>query len=169
MAKIKDETENLEILRGGTIRLASDGNQASLLEAFPNKFPDRPYIINIIFPEFTSLCPVTGQPDFGTIIIDYIPNALCVESKSLKLYMFSFRNLGSFMETITNSILDDLNHLLEPCWMRVQGLFVPRGGTRINVFAETSPGQIPEKFKIAAPQAIANWRAERHYSFHTQQ
>jgi 7-cyano-7-deazaguanine reductase len=88
------------------------------------------------FPEFTSLCPVTGQPDFATIILEYIPDDLCVESKSFKLYMFTFRNHQSFMETITNKILDDAVVAFNPRWCRITGLFTPRGGTHIHVFAE---------------------------------
>lgn len=131
-----DQTANLRQLGSGSMYRPESGPCASLLESFPNRFPGRPYIVSLSFPEFTSLCPVTGQPDFGTIVVEYIPDALCVESKSFKLYMFAFRNHQSFMETITNTVLDDLVTCLDPLWCRVRGLFAPRGATRIHVFAE---------------------------------
>lgn len=133
---MKDDTSGLRLLGHGSMPAVAGGPDKSLLEAFPNRFPDRMYMVSIVFPEYTSLCPVTGQPDFGTIAVDYVPDELCVESKSFKLYMFAFRNHRSFMETITNTILDDLTAVLAPCWCRVRGLFAPRGGTRIHVFAE---------------------------------
>ena len=130
-----DETSRLTLL--GTGRMEQpDGPHAGLLESFPNRHPERPYVIHLAFPEFTSLCPVTGQPDFGTVVVEYIPDALCVESKSFKLYLFAFRNHQSFMETMTNTILNDLVTALDPLWCRVKGLFAPRGATRIHVFAE---------------------------------
>ena len=166
MKNRNDNTESLKILRGGTMSLNGDEEPRKLLEAFPNQFPERLYIINMIFPEFTSLCPVTGQPDFGTIILEYIPDKLCVESKSFKLYLFSYRNRGSFMETITNSILNDVCELLQPCWARVQGLFAPRGGTRINVFAEEFSNEMPEEKKSQLIPVLAAWRAEQHFQDH---
>ena len=111
------------------------------------------------FPEYTSLCPVTGQPDFGTIVVEFIPDQKCVESKSFKLYMFAFRNHQSFMETITNTVLEDLWTVLEPCWCRVKGLFVPRGGTRIHVFAEQFK-DMPEEKDAAVRAAVQAWRTE---------
>lgn len=132
---------------------------AGLLEAFPNQFVDRFYLISIVFPEFTSLCPVTGQPDFATICLEYIPGQLCVESKSFKLYMFSYRSHASFMETITNTILDDICKLLDPCWCRVRGLFKPRGATRIHVFAERFGSLAPDQLRQVA-KVVDSWRAE---------
>jgi len=105
-----------------------DKYNPSLLECFQNPQMDVAYEISIEAPEFTSLCPITGQPDFATIKIDYSPDQLCVESKSLKLYLFSFRQEGSFHETITNNIARDLFNLLKPHWIEVQGCFTPRGG-----------------------------------------
>ena len=110
--------------------------EASILEAFPNRYPDRDYAIVFEYPEFTSLCPITGQPDFGTIRIRYVPDERCVESKSFKLYMGAFRNYGSFMESLTNMIMDDLVAVLAPRRMTVEGIFNVRGGTRISVRAE---------------------------------
>lgn len=98
------------------------------LETFDNKFPQRDYNIEIVCPEFTSVCPKTGQPDFGTITISYIPNRLCVELKSLKLYMQSYRNEGIFYENVTNTILDDLEAVLSPRWMKIVAQFSARGG-----------------------------------------
>lgn len=100
----------------------------SKLETFDNKFPQRDYNIEIVCPEFTSVCPKTGQPDFGTITINYIPNRLCVELKSLKLYMQAFRNEGIFYENVTNTILEDLEAVLSPRWMKIVAAFSARGG-----------------------------------------
>jgi 7-cyano-7-deazaguanine reductase len=101
----------------------------SILEAFPNPRPGRDYQVQFVFPEFTSVCPVTGQPDFATITIRYVPDRLCVEMKSLKLYFFSYRNKGIFYEAVTNTILDDLVAVLKPRRMTVIGDFAVRGGT----------------------------------------
>ncbi|WP_018125665.1 preQ(1) synthase [Desulfovibrio oxyclinae] len=135
--KSKDQTVHLKTLgQGGETGYRLEGPSADILEAFPNNHPDRPYMVSIEFPEYTSLCPVTGQPDFATIIVEYVPDQRIVESKSFKLYMFAFRNHQSFMETITNTMLDDFFSVLQPHWCRVKGLFAPRGGTRLHVFAE---------------------------------
>jgi 7-cyano-7-deazaguanine reductase len=102
----------------------------SILDTFPNPRPGRDYEIRFVFPEFTSVCPVTGQPDFATITVAYIPDRLCVEMKSLKLYYFSFRNKGIFYEAVVNAILDDLVEVLKPREMTVTGDFAVRGGTK---------------------------------------
>jgi 7-cyano-7-deazaguanine reductase len=104
-----------------------------VLEVFDNQFPDREYEIEIICPEFTSVCPKTGQPDFGTLTFTYTPDKKCVELKSLKLYLQQFRNEGIFYEMVTNRILDDLVNVLKPRRMRVVAAFTPRGGIRTNV------------------------------------
>ena len=109
---------------------------ASILEAFPNPRPERDYQIEFVFPEFTSLCPVTGQPDFATITVRYVPDQLCVEMKSLKLYFFAYRNKGIFYEAVVNTILDDLVAALRPRRMTVVGQFAVRGGTAGTVTAE---------------------------------
>ena len=101
----------------------------SILDAFPNPFPDRDYQIEFVFPEFTSVCPVTGQPDFATITVQYVPDQRCVEMKSLKLYYYAFRNKGMFYESVTNTIRDDLVALLKPRRLKVTGAFNARGGT----------------------------------------
>jgi 7-cyano-7-deazaguanine reductase len=106
------------------------------LETFPNPRPENDYSIHIRIPEFTCLCPKTGQPDFATIHIEYVADQLCVELKSLKLYMWSFRDTGAFHEAVTNEILDDLRALLAPRFMRVTSEFNVRGGIYTNVVAE---------------------------------
>lgn len=101
----------------------------TILEAFPNPATHRDYEVKFVFPEFTSMCPVTGQPDFATITVAYVPDRKCVEMKSLKLYFLAFRNKGIFYEAVTNRILDDLVVLLSPRKMTVIGDFAVRGGT----------------------------------------
>jgi len=106
------------------------------LETFPNPHPDRDVLIQMRIPEFTCLCPKTGQPDFATIHLDYIADQTCVELKSLKLYMWSFRDEGAFHEAVTNRILDDLVAATSPRYMRVTAEFYVRGGIYTNVVAE---------------------------------
>jgi 7-cyano-7-deazaguanine reductase len=107
-----------------------------MLETFANSYPNRDYLIEIICPEFTSVCPKTGQPDFGTLTFQYIPDYLCVELKSLKLYLQQFRNEGIFYEDVTNRILDDLVVLLQPRWIKLTASFTPRGGISTSVTVE---------------------------------
>ena len=114
------------------------------LETFPNPNPARDYHIHMEIPEFTCLCPKTGQPDFATLILDYIPDQKCVELKSLKLYIWSFRNEGHFHEDVTNRILDDLVAVLQPRFMRLTAKFYVRGGIFTTVVAEhRKPGWQP--------------------------
>lgn len=103
-----------------------------LLERFPNRYPQNPYEVELDCPEFTCLCPITGQPDFARIVIRYSPQGWLVESKSLKLYLYSFRNQGSFSEDGINRIARDLFDLLQPRWLEVCGDFLPRGGIAIK-------------------------------------
>ncbi len=105
-----------------------------ILEAFPNKHQENDYFVKFNCPEFTSLCPITGQPDFASIYISYIPNMLMVESKSLKLYLFSFRNHGDFHEDCVNIIMKDLIRLMDPKYIEVWGKFMPRGGISIDPY-----------------------------------
>jgi 7-cyano-7-deazaguanine reductase len=107
----------------------------SILEAFDNPRPGRDYEIKFVFPEFTSVCPVTGQPDFATITVSYVPDRFCVEMKSLKLYFFAYRNKGIFYEGVVNTILDDLVAVVKPRRMTVIGEFAVRGGTAGTVTA----------------------------------
>ena len=113
------------------------------LETFPNPHPERPYRIRFECPEFTCLCPKTGQPDFATIRIEYIPAATCVELKSLKLYMWSYRDQGAFHEAVTNQILEDLVAAVAPRWLRVEGDFMVRGGIHTVVTVEHPPAAAP--------------------------
>jgi len=106
------------------------------LETFPNPQPDRDYTVHLEIPEFTCLCPKTGQPDFATLFIDYVPDRLCVELKSLKLYIWSYRDQGAFHEAVTNRILDDLAGLLAPRLLRIRARFNVRGGIYTTVTAE---------------------------------
>jgi 7-cyano-7-deazaguanine reductase len=115
-------------------------NPRELLETFDNQYPDREYTIEIVCPEFTSVCPRTGQPDFGTLTFTYVPAAKCVELKSLKLYLQQFRNLGIFYEHVTNRILDDLVAVLKPRKMTLVAVFNPRGGIATTVTATFAPG-----------------------------
>lgn len=108
----------------------------NLLETFDNQFPQRDYRIEIVSPEFTSVCPKTGQPDFGTLTISYTPAEKCVELKSLKFYLQSYRNEGIFYENITNVILDDLVGVLDPRWMKLEAAFNARGGITETVTVE---------------------------------
>ena len=129
MAKNKDKLKQL----GKQIEYTFDYNK-KLLETFENKHSNRDYFVKFNCPEFTSLCPITGQPDFATIYISYIPNIKMVESKSLKLYLFSFRNHGGFHEDCVNTILNDLVELMEPRYIEVWGKFTPRGGISIDPY-----------------------------------
>ena len=106
------------------------------LELFPNTQPERDYTIRISIPEFTCLCPKTGQPDFANLLLEYIPERQCVELKSLKMYIWSFRNEGAFHEAVTNEILDDLVNATAPRFMRVTAIFNVRGGIGTTVIAE---------------------------------
>ena len=122
-------------LEGLTI-LGGQAKPSKQLEAFPNRTPDRMYLVTLETSEFTCLCPKTGQPDFATIRVQYVPDKKIVESKSFKLYLWSYRNEGAFHEHVINRILDDLVISLDPHWMRVSGVFNIRGGIGITVEAE---------------------------------
>jgi len=115
--------------RKSTLSDALIAEPRKILESFANPKRSRDYEVKFVFPEFTSMCPVTGQPDFATITIAYVPDELCVEMKSLKLYFHSFRNKGIFYEAVTNQILDDLVEVVQPRRMTVIGDFAVRGGT----------------------------------------
>jgi 7-cyano-7-deazaguanine reductase len=112
----------------------------TILESFPNPTPQRDYDVKFVFPEFTSMCPVTGQPDFATITVAYVPDERCVEMKSLKLYYLAYRNKGIFYEAVVNTILDDLVAVLDPRRMTVIGDFAVRGGTAGTVTATHEQG-----------------------------
>ena len=126
---------------GGDSKIASSPDEA-VLERVPNENADKLYVTRFSCPEFTSLCPVTGQPDFAHLIIDYIPDQWLLESKSLKLYTASFRNHGSFHEDCTVSVAQRIVDTVEPRWLRIGGYWFPRGGIPIDVFWQT--GEPPQ-------------------------
>lgn len=127
------EKENLTKLGSQGTEYKTDYDP-SVLETFSNKHPENDYFVKFNCPEFTSLCPITGQPDFANIIISYVPDEKLVESKSLKLYLFSFRNHGDFHEDCVNKIMKDLIELMEPKYIEVTGKFLPRGGLSIDPY-----------------------------------
>ena len=129
--------------------------EEAVLERVGNPHPDRRYMIRFTQPEFTSLCPITGQPDFAHLVIDYVPRAWIVESKSLKLYLGAFRNHGAFHEACTVAIARRLVDELEPEWLRIGGYWYPRGGMPIDVFYQTGPA--PDGVWIP-PQEVAAYR-----------
>jgi len=135
---VKDDVSGLSNLGSRKTEYKYDDPVKEILETFPNQYPQRKYVIKFVFPEFTSLCPKTGQPDFGKISIDYVPDEKCLETKSLKLYFFAFRTHGSFMETIVNKILEDCVAVCSPIHMVVRGEFNSRGGVAITVEATHS-------------------------------
>ncbi len=130
----KEELQNLKNL-GSKVTVYKDRYDKDLLEKFENHHKQNDYIVTLDAYEFTTLCPKTGQPDFAKIYINYIPDEFLVESKSLKLYLFSFRNEGSFHEDTINKIMNDLVELMNPQYIEVLGLFSPRGGIAIYPFA----------------------------------
>ena len=125
-----------------------------ILECFPNKHPQNDYMVKFNCPEFTSLCPITGQPDFATIYLTYIPDKKLVESKSLKLYLFSFRNHGAFHEDCMNIIMKDLIVLMDPKYIEVWGKFLPRGGLSIDPYCNY--GQPGSKYVQMAEYRMLN-------------
>ena len=137
MSRKDEELQSCTLLGAAGVKYPTD-YAPELLEVFENKHPQNDYLVTFNCPEFTSLCPKTGQPDFGHIIINYIPDKLMVESKSLKLYLFSFRNHGDFHEDCVNIIMKDLVKLMKPRYLEVKGIFMPRGGISIIPFANYS-------------------------------
>ena len=168
---------NKEELNGVTL-LGSQKNKypsdyaPEMLETFPNKHPDNDYFVKFNCPEFTSLCPMTGQPDFATIYISYVPGERMVESKSLKLYLFSFRNHGDFHEDCVNIIMKDLIRLMEPKYIEVWGKFTPRGGISIDPYCNYGkPGTRWEEVAFERlthhdlyPEKVDNRLAKRQWS-----
>ena len=151
MSRTSDEVKGVTHL-GKNTQYATD-YAPELLETFENKHPDKDYWVKFNCPEFTSLCPITGQPDFATITISYVPERRMVESKSLKLYLFSFRNHGDFHEDVVNIILKDLVRLMEPRYIEVWGKFLPRGGISIDPY--TNYGRAGTKYEALAEKRFA--------------
>jgi 7-cyano-7-deazaguanine reductase len=134
MSRNEKELEGVSLLGNTGVKYPTE-YAPEILETFKNKHPENEYLVTFTCPEFTSLCPKTGQPDFAKILINYIPGEDMVESKSLKLYLFSFRNHGDFHEDCVNIIMKDLVKLMKPKYLEVIGLFTPRGGISIYPFA----------------------------------
>ena len=150
---VKTDVSRLTQL-GSTTRLAANPDEA-VLERVANSQSDCLYMVRFVAPEFTSLCPMTGQPDFAHLVIDYVPGKWLVESKSLKLYLQSFRNHGAFHEDVTVSIARRLVETLKPRWLRIGGYFNPRGGMPIDVFWQTGE---PLKGVWLPDQGVAPYR-----------
>ncbi len=149
----KEQEKLTKLGSAGTVY--STDYDPGVLESFSNRHPDCDYFVKFNCPEFTTLCPITGQPDFGTITIAYVPDEKLVESKSLKLYLFSFRNHGDFHEDVVNVIRKDLTELLDPKYIEVWGRFLPRGGLSIDPYANYG--------KPGTPWEAAAWeRLSRH-------
>ncbi|MDH6353890.1 7-cyano-7-deazaguanine reductase [Dysgonomonas sp. PH5-45] len=146
------QTDDLSLLGGKTVYLTYYSPQ--VLEAFMNKHPENDYWVTFNCPEFTSLCPITGQPDFATIYINYLPDVKMVESKSLKLYLFSFRNHGAFHEDCVNTIMKDLIKLMEPKYIEVIGQFTPRGG--ISIYPYCNYGRKGTEYETMAAHRLLN-------------
>ena len=144
------ENENLNLL-GKKTEYKSD-YAPEVLETFQNRHPENDYFVKFNCPEFTSLCPITGQPDFATIYISYIPAEKMVESKSLKLYLFSFRNHGDFHEDCVNKIMKDLVKLMNPRYIEVWGKFTPRGGISIDPYCNW--GRLETKYEKMAENRL---------------
>lgn len=141
--RTKEELQGITLL-GNTRTNYPDDYAPQVLETFQNKHPENDYLVTLTCPEFTSLCPKTGQPDFGKIVISYIPREQMVESKSLKLYLFSFRNHGDFHEDCINIIMKDLIRVMNPKYIEVRGDFMPRGGISIIPFANYADAEHQE-------------------------
>jgi 7-cyano-7-deazaguanine reductase len=129
--------------------------EEATLERVPNPKPESTYLVRFTVPEFTSLCPITGQPDFAHLVIDYVPRDWLVESKSLKLFLGSYRNHGAFHEACTVDIANRLEALLEPVWIRIGGYWFPRGGMPIDVFYQSGP---PPEGRWLPDQGVAPYR-----------
>lgn len=149
----KREKEDLTLLGNQNVKY-KDEYSPELLETFINKHQDNDYFVKFNCPEFTSLCPITGQPDFACITISYVPNVKMVESKSLKLYLFSFRNHGDFHEDCVNVIMKDLIKLMDPKYIEVWGKFLPRGGISIDPYCNY--GKKGTKWEKIAENRLAN-------------
>ena len=154
MSRTESEVGRLTLLGNTGVKYPTEYDPG-ILETFDNKHPDNEYLVTFMCPEFTSLCPKTGQPDFAKIIINYIPRQKMVESKSLKLYLFSFRNHGDFHEDCVNIIMKDLVRLMEPRYLEVIGLFTPRGGISIYPFANYADDEHKE---MARQRMLAAFR-----------
>jgi len=148
-------TETAGLTQLGHLSSLPESPDVAALERVPNPHPDAAYCVRFVAPEFTSLCPLTGQPDFAHLVIDYVPAGWLVESKSLKLYLSSFRNHGAFHEDCTVAIAKRLVALLAPTWLRIGGYWYPRGGIPIDVFYATGT---PPAGVWVPDQGVAGYR-----------
>lgn len=155
MTRKTEELKDCTLLGNQGVKYPAD-YAPEMLETFDNKHPEHDYLVTFTCPEFTSLCPKTGQPDFGKILINYIPDRKMVESKSLKLYLFSFRNHGDFHEDCVNIILKDLVALMHPRYIEVKGIFMPRGGISIWPFANYGDEEHQDLVRARLAQSIPN-------------
>ena len=164
MSRSKNELEGVSLLGNQNTKYSYDYNPG-VLETFVNKHQDVDNMVTFDAYEFTSLCPKTGQPDFAHVYINYIPGERMVESKSLKIYLFSFRNHGDFHEDCINIIMKDLVALMDPKYIEVYGLFAPRGGISIYPFSNyAKPGSGYEELKVKRMFEIASSNIGRHYN-----
>lgn len=155
MSRTEEQLDGVTLLGNTGVKYPTE-YCPSILETFKNKHPENEYLVTFTCPEFTSLCPKTGQPDFAKIIINYIPREDMVESKSLKLYLFSFRNHGDFHEDCVNIIMKDLVALMNPRYLEVIGLFTPRGGIAIHPFANYGDTEHQDLVKARLQAAFLN-------------
>ena len=155
MSRTEQELDGVTLLGNQGTRYP-DRYAPEVLETFKNKHTENEYVVTFNCPEFTSLCPKTGQPDFARIVIQYIPREDMVESKSLKLYLFSFRNHGDFHEDCVNIILNDLVRLMDPRYIEVRGIFTPRGGIAIHPFASHADDEHQELARQRMLAALAD-------------
>lgn len=155
-----NEIEGLSHL-GSANTTYKDNYAPEVLEAFENKHQDNDYWVTFNCPEFTSLCPITGQPDFATIHINYLPDVKMVESKALKLYLFSFRNHGGFHEDCVNVIMKDLIKLMDPKYIEVVGIFTPRGG--ISIYPYANYGRPGTEYETLAKERMMRHQPQQIY------
>ena len=155
-----DDVRGVVKLGAGATDYGTKDVEPKLLETFPNRFPGSSYLVEFSTREFTSNCPKTGQPDFATITVQYIPDGSCLESKSLKLYFFSYRNAGMFMETICNNMLRHFVEKCKPKWMRVRAAFEARGGIPITVTAvyDADKKYAPDVVVAEVKQHLDGWK-----------
>lgn len=153
MGRTAEEMEDVTLLGNKNVKYSMD-YAPEMLQTFINKHQDNDYFVKFNCPEFTSLCPITGQPDFATVYISYVPDVKMVESKSLKLYLFSFRNHGDFHEDCMNIIMKDLIKLMDPKYIEVWGKFLPRGGISIDPYCNY--GKPGTKWEEIAAMRLAN-------------
>ena len=151
MAKNKSE----ELSQLGQKTELPESPEAAVLESVPNPHPDSNYVVRFTQPEFTSICPITSQPDFAHLVIDYVPDRRLVESKSFKLYLSAFRNRGAFHEDCTVAIANRLEDVLAPRWLRIGGYWFPRGGMPIDIFYQSGP---PPEGVWLPDQGVAPYR-----------